>query len=204
MSSVSKHDPYAITVRSLKYSHPEANQEYVAVISIRDQRLYLYRNGELYREYPVSTSRFGVGNQDGSHQTPLGLHRIVNKIGDGEPEGAIFKARKPTGEIARIFKTNVTMPYDQVTSRILRLEGLEPGVNKGAGIDTFARYIYIHGTHEEGLIGQPASIGCVRMTNRDIIELFGEIPENSLVLITEGARAQAVLAGDHQDQSTTY
>jgi lipoprotein-anchoring transpeptidase ErfK/SrfK len=190
-------------VRSLKYSHPEANKEYVSIVSIHDQRLYLYKNGEPYREYPVSTSRFGIGNQDGSHQTPLGLHRIVGKIGEGEPLGAIFKARKPTGEIARIFKSKITMPYDQVTSRILRLEGLEPGINKGTGIDTFERYICIHGTHEEGLIGQPASIGCVRMTNRDVIELFGEIPENSLVLIIEGAKDQAVLAGDHRDQSAT-
>lgn len=195
-----RHDPWRMTVRSLKYSYPASNKEHVAVISINDQRLYLYKNSRPYRAYAVSTSRYGIGNKDGSHKTPLGLHRIVSKIGADAPLGAIFKAREQTGEIARIFKTKVTMPYDLVTSRILRLEGLEPGVNKGAGIDTYERYIYIHGTHEEGLIGQPASIGCVRMTNRDVIELFDEIPENSLVLIVEGGKDQTVLASEKREK----
>ncbi len=199
-----KTDPWRITVRSLKYSYPESDQKHVAVVSIYDQRLYFYKNSELYKTYPVSTSRYGIGNKKGSYKTPLGLHRIVSKIGADAPLGAIFKHRKQTEEIARIFKTKVTMPYDLVTSRILRLEGLELGVNKGAGIDTYGRYIYIHGTHEEGLIGQPASIGCVRMTNRDVIELFEEIPENSLVLIVEGGEDQTVLASEQQEKRSAY
>ena len=199
-----KHDPWQRTVRALKYSYPDSDQKHVAVISIYDQRLYLYKNSRLFRTYPVSTSRYGVGNKNGSYKTPLGLHRIVSKIGADAPLGAIFKGRKQTEEIARIFKTKVTLPYDLVTSRILRLEGLEVGVNKGAGIDTYGRYIYIHGTHEEGLIGQPASIGCVRMKNMDVIDLFKEIPESSLVLIVEGGKDQTVLASEQQEKRAAY
>jgi hypothetical protein len=181
-----KDDPWSIVVRSLKYRYPEGRQPNVAVVSVSEQRLFLYERGKRKKEYPVSTSRFGVGNRDGSHMTPLGLHRIIEKIGANVPAGTIFKARRPTNRIARIYKSKITLPYDLVTTRILRLEGLEPGVNKGFGIDTLQRYIYIHGTHEEGMIGRPASIGCVRMTNEDVIDLFNEIPENSLVLIVEG------------------
>ncbi len=199
-----KQDPWRMTVRSLKYSYPDSDQKHVAVVSIYDQRLYFYKNSKLYRTYPVSTSRYGVGNKDGSYKTPLGLHRIVSKIGAGAPLGTIFKGREQTGEIARIFKTKVAMPYDLVTSRILRLEGLELGVNRGAGIDTYGRYIYIHGTHEEGLIGQPASIGCVRMANRDVIELFEEIPENSLVLIVEGGKDQTMLASEQLEKHSAF
>jgi len=185
-SFTDRDDPWRIVVRSLKYRYPEGRQPNVAVVSVSEQRLFLYERGKRKKEYPVSTSRFGVGNRDGSHRTPLGLHRIVEKIGANVPTGTVFKARRPTNRIARIYKSKITLPYDLVTTRILRLEGLEPGINKGFGIDTYQRYIYIHGTHEEGMIGRPASIGCVRMTNKDVIDLFNKIPNNSLVLIVEG------------------
>jgi lipoprotein-anchoring transpeptidase ErfK/SrfK len=183
---MSEQDPWRVIVKSFKYTYPDRWQDPVAVISISDQRLYLYRQGELDQEFPVSTSRYGVGNADGSYKTPLGLHQIVAKIGESAPTGTIFKHRKPTGEIAKIYKTQIIMPFDFVTTRILQLEGMEPGKNKGHGIDTFARHIYIHGTHEEGMIGLPASLGCVRMNNEDIIELYEQMPENALVLIVKG------------------
>ncbi|SEL21711.1 L,D-transpeptidase catalytic domain [Ectothiorhodospira marina] len=155
----------------------------VAVVRIDEQRLYLIRQGEIQREYPISTSRFGIGNEDGSLRTPLGVHRIHSKFGDGAPRGTVFRARENTGQITPIVTAPERTPQDFVTTRILWLEGLEDGVNRGEGIDSFSRYIYIHGTDEEGLIGQPASEGCVRMTNADVIELFDTMPEGTLVVI---------------------
>ncbi len=187
---VAEDDPWRIIVKSLKYSYPREQQRRVAVVDVSEQRLSLYDHGKLIRKYRVSTSRYGVGNQDGSYKTPLGLHKVVDKIGKNAPLGMVFKARKATDRIARIYKTRVTLPYDLVTTRILRLKGLEPGLNNGRGIDTYQRHIYIHGTHEEGMIGQPASIGCVRMTNEDIVELFEAMPTNSLVLIVQGRPVQ--------------
>ncbi|AHK78797.1 hypothetical protein M911_06000 [Ectothiorhodospira haloalkaliphila] len=155
----------------------------VAVVRIDEQRLYLIRQGQIQREYPISTSRHGIGNQDGSFRTPLGVHRIHSKFGDGVPKGTVFRARENTGKIAPIVTAPERTPGDYITTRILWLEGLEDGVNRGEGIDSFSRYIYIHGTDEEGLIGQPASEGCVRMTNADVIELFETMPEGTLVVI---------------------
>ena len=119
-------------------------------------------DGNAEKEYPCSTSRFGPGNAEGSEKTPVGLHRIAEKYGDGEPLGMIFSST-PSGA-------------DLITTRILRLEGLQPGLNKGRGIDSYERYIYIHGTPEEGLIGTPASHGCIRMKNDDIAELYPLCP----------------------------
>lgn len=155
------------------------------VVEISRQRLYLYENGRLQAEYPVSTSSYGIGSQAGSNKTPLGIHRVAKRFGEGAPLGMIFKARRPTGRIAEILTEPVDVPEDHVTTRVLWLEGLEEGKNRGPGIDSFKRYIYIHGTPEEGLIGAPASHGCVRMLNRDVIELFDRLPVASLVAIIE-------------------
>jgi len=106
---------------------------------------------------------------------------IAQKIGDGAPLNTIFKSRKNTGKIADIDQQS---DEDYVTSRILWLKGLEPGHNAGPGVDSFARYIYIHGTHEENLIGQPASHGCIRMRNQDVLELFERVQEGTEVLIS--------------------
>lgn len=155
-------------------------------VDISDQKLYLfcrYDNGnEEVKTYPVSTSKYGIGSQAGSNKTPLGLHQIKNKIGDGAPQGMIFKARQPTGRIA---KMNVAGAGDLVTTRIMWLKGLEPGKNSGRGIDSYRRYIYIHGTAEENKIGQPASHGCVRMYNSDVIDLFDRVTEGIDVYIRE-------------------
>ncbi len=185
MPNVPVNDPWKILVRSLRYRFPSAPRDCVAVVSASKQRLFLYSNGALDRVYAVSTSRYGVGSEEGSLKTPLGVHRVLEKIGADAPLGTVFKHRKNTNEIAHIHSTPTNSSCDLITTRILRLEGLEPGINRGTGIDTRERNVYIHGTQQEGLIGQPASIGCVRMRNADVIELFELLEPHSLVVIVE-------------------
>jgi len=122
--------------------------------------------------------KYGTGNRWGSNKTPLGLHRIVSKIGRNASKGTIFRRRRNTGKIARGRREG-----DLITTRILRLAGLEKGRNKGKGKDSFQRCIYIHGTSEDNLVGKPVSHGCIRMKNRDIIELFDLVKRGSLVWI---------------------
>ncbi|MEW6444841.1 MAG: L,D-transpeptidase family protein [Pseudomonadota bacterium] len=169
-------------VRAVEAQWRQMGQVYV-VVSIGVQRLYLMQDGRLLKTYPVSTSAFGPGAKEGSNQTPLGLHRIKQMIGADAPSGMIFKGRKPTGRVAEIIKDPIDVPEDDVTTRIMWLEGLEPGVNQGGKVDSYKRYIYIHGTPEEGLIGRPASHGCVRMLNADVIDLFARLGEGTLVYI---------------------
>ena len=132
------------------------------------------------RSYTVSTAANGLGNRLDSFKTPFGIHRIRQKIGGGEPKGMIFEAREPLGKIAGNLDNR---DKDEITSRILWLDGLEEGVNRGGACDTFERYIYIHGTSDEKRIGQPVSAGCIRMRNDDVIELFNEVLVNDIVLI---------------------
>lgn len=153
------------------------------VISVSRQQLYLYKNGKFDRKYPVSTSKLGIGSLQNSQKTPLGRHFIAKKIGAGAPSGMIFKNRISTGKTARINKTVRPSGEDHVTSRILWLKGLEPGKNQGGRVDSYHRFIYIHGTPDEGLIGRPASHGCVRMTNADVIDLFDRAPRGAAVEI---------------------
>jgi len=131
--------------------------------------------------FMISTSRFGVGNREGSNMTPTGLHRITEKIGAGAPSGRIFKERIDTG----IDWNNSMSGENCILTRILRLDGLETGVNKGPGIDSFERYIYIHGTNREEEIGTPLSHGCICMKNNDIIKLFDLVEEGTLVFIDQ-------------------
>ncbi len=151
------------------------------IVDAQNQRLYLFEHNQLKQEFPVSTSAQGLGSAAGSNQTPLGLHRIAEKFGDGEPIGMIFKARKPTGKLATIQTRPIKGDGDDVTTRIMWLQGLQPGVNEGKGVDSHARFIYIHGTPEEGLIGQPESHGCIRMNNKQVIELFNQVSVGTLV-----------------------
>jgi hypothetical protein len=155
------------------------------VVLAAAQRLYLIdSDGEILEEYPVSTAAKGLGCEDGSNKTPTGAHRIAERIGDGEPIGRVFRSRVPSDEIAEISADpGYRSPEDLITTRILWLEGLEEGVNRGPGVDSHARYIYIHGTPEEGRIGAPASHGCVRMGNADLVDLFSRINESAAVYI---------------------
>lgn len=129
------------------------------------------------KQFRCSTSRFGIGQTAGSNRTPLGLHRIAEKIGGGWPTGTVFKSRKPIGFTWR------GMPEAKITTRILWLEGLEPGFNRGGDVDSYARYIYIHGTGDEMTLGRPASCGCVHLAANDLIPLFDKIPLGTLVWI---------------------
>jgi lipoprotein-anchoring transpeptidase ErfK/SrfK len=157
--------------------------EYRIEVDISEQVLYLYcryaDSNEEVKTYPVSTSKYGIGNKAHSNKTPLGLHHIKGKIGDGAPSGTIFKGLQNTGRIAKINAPG----GDVITTRVMRLQGLERGINLGSGIDSYKRYIYIHGTAEENKIGIPASHGCVRMYNRDVIDLFDRVTEDTKVNI---------------------
>jgi HAD superfamily phosphoserine phosphatase-like hydrolase len=143
-------------------------------VSIDDQRLDLVENGRVLKSYVVSTAAKGMGFDDGSFRTPTGNFRILEKIGAGEPTGTIFKARVPVGR----WQPGDSGPEDGILTRILRLEGLDP-----QNLNTSARHIYIHGTNREDLLGSPASHGCVRMANADIIELHDLVAPGDEVVI---------------------
>ena len=165
--------------------YPQHAEFPAAIVQISRQRLYVFTDGEYVCEYPVSTSRFGIGQVEGSFKTPLGIHCVQEKIGGDAQFSDIFEARKNTHKQATIEHEKICTDEECITSRILWLSGLEEGINKGAGVDSHARYIYIHGTHEEGLIGQPASEGCIRMKNQDVIDLYEHLKISSLVIINE-------------------
>ena len=158
-----------------------ADERPIIYIDSRQQRLYRFDIEDRHnRSYSISTAAMGMGNQADSFKTPFGIHRICQKIGGGQPRGMIFEAREPIGRVAHDLDFR---EKDEITSRILWLEGLEPGFNNGAGCDTYSRYIYIHGTSDEKRIGKPVSAGCIRMRNDDVIELFDEVLVDDFVLI---------------------
>ena len=152
-------------------------------IATRQQRLYLIADSTVVSSYPISTATNGTGTRVSSKKTPTGLHRIRVKAGDNVPMGGILKDRVYYGEIAPIITEPINIESDDITTRVLWLEGLEPGVNRGGNRDTFNRQIYIHGTPEEGLIGKPASHGCIRMKNTDILQLYNLTSEGTVVII---------------------
>lgn len=155
-------------------------------INVTQQQLDLLdENGNILQQYPVSTATKGTGNQNGSEQTPLGLHRIKDKIGGAMPVNEVFIGRVPHGNLEECIESNIDLPDDVIMSRIMWLEGMEPGRNQGGYVDTYQRYIYIHGTNDEDKIGTPASIGCIRMRNEDIVNLYRMVDIGSEVLIEE-------------------
>ena len=155
----------------------------MCLVSIREQALHLFEEDQVLQSWPVSTSRYGVGGENDSRKTPPGAHRIAERIGDGAALHTIFKGRVAQAQTAGIETAPRTTGQECITTRILWLDGLEPGINQGEEMDSYQRYIYIHGTHEEGLIGQAASIGCIRMRGNDVIELFDQVSVDTLVLI---------------------
>jgi lipoprotein-anchoring transpeptidase ErfK/SrfK len=142
------------------------------VISLTQQRLELRRAGRMERGFAVSTSRFGPGEQEGSLCTPRGRHVVRAKIGHGLPEGAVFRARRPTGEIFSPELLRAEPARDWILGRILWLSGLEPGRNRSGSVDSMRRYIYIHGTPDHEPMGVPFSHGCIRMRTADVCWLF--------------------------------
>ena len=158
-----------------------ADERPIIVIESSKQQLHwIDIEAEDSRCFPISTAKNGIGNRIESFKTPFGIHRIRQKIGGGEPAGMIFEARESTGVVARNLDNR---DKDEITSRILWLDGLEEGVNLGGAYDTYRRYIYIHGTSDEKRIGEPVSAGCIRMKNQDVVELFEEVLLNDIVLI---------------------
>ncbi len=144
------------------------------IISVRDQKLMVIENGKRAAVYPVSTSKFGLGDRWGSMATPLGWLQVAQKIGDHAPSGAVFHKRRFTGEILAPNAPG----RDPIVTRIIWLRGLE-----SANANAFNRCIYIHGTPEENIIGRPASYGCVRMSSKDVTEVYAQIQIGALVKI---------------------
>jgi lipoprotein-anchoring transpeptidase ErfK/SrfK len=142
-------------------------------ISARTQQLILKKGRKRMGTYPISTSRFGLGTEEGSMKTPTGRFRIAEKIGDGMPAGTVFKSRRPIKATKKLLREE-----DLVMTRILWLDGLDP--ENG---NTHERFIYIHGTNHEESIGKRASHGCIRMRNADLVELFELVPTDTLVVI---------------------
>jgi hypothetical protein len=138
-----------------------------------------YGSYEAVRTFRCSTSKFGVGEVAGSNMTPRGLHRVERKIGGGWPIGAVFKGRQWVGF------TWQGLPFAPIAHRILWLEGLEPGLNRGGNVDSRARYIYIHGTGNETTMGRPDSHGCIHLSSNDLLPLYDRLPEGTLVWIAE-------------------
>ena len=145
-------------------------------IDVPSQTLTLLDDGRELRRYSVSTAKNGVGEENGSYCTPRGAHIVRAKIGAAQPENTVFVRRRPTGEV---WTPELYARYpgrDWILTRILWLSGCEPGRNRLGKVDTMRRYIYIHGSPDVVEMGKPGSIGCVRMRNRDIIELFDRVP----------------------------
>ena len=153
-------------------------------ISLAAQRLDLLRHGRPWKSYSVSTSKHGGGEIRGSHQTPRGRHVIRAKIGAGAPPNTVFRGRRVTGEIYTPDLTRAFPERDWILTRILWLSGTEVGRNRLGNVDTMRRYIYIHGMPDSEPLGVPGSIGCIRMRNGDIVELFDLVPAGTTVDIS--------------------
>jgi L,D-transpeptidase YbiS len=145
-------------------------------IDIPKQELTVLEGTRVLKKYSVSTAKKGAGEVNGSLCTPRGRHIVRAKIGAGQPAGTVFVRRRPTGEV---WSTELDAKYpgrDWILTRILWLSGREPGKNRLGDVDTMRRYIYIHGSPDRAEMGKPGSIGCVRMHNKDIVELFELVP----------------------------
>lgn len=157
-----------------------APTKYILTVSVATQTLSLFADGKFVRKMPASTSRYGIGQIEGSNCTPLGLHRVAEKIGSGEPAGTVFKSRQAVGHTS-----DPEFADAKITTRILWLEGLELGFNLGGNVDSHARYIYIHGTADQKSLGKPASSGCIHLADEDLIPLFDMLASGTLVWIAE-------------------
>ena len=158
-------------------------------ISIADQTLSLFDDNNMVKQYSISTAKNGVGEEMDSECTPRGKHIIIEKIGAGCEANSVFVGRIHTGEIYEPALRELYPERDWILTRILWLSGTEEGKNKGqhegVNLDSHARYIYIHGSPDDVAMGQPGSRGCVRMRNKDVIELFDLVDEGTIVKIDE-------------------
>jgi len=167
----------------LDMQYPETDFTDFIYVRIKKQKLLHFKDGKLFKVYDVSTGRNGVGCEAGSGKTPTGLHYVKGKYGTSVPFGGILKSKRFTGHFADIINEPISSNSDDITTRVLTLSGKEEGHNKGGTCDSYQRRIYIHGTPEEGLIGQPVSHGCVRMRNSDVIELFDNVDVKTPVIL---------------------
>jgi len=154
------------------------------VVRLGSQTLQHFSHDRLIKGYAVSTSRRPPSNVKDSLGTPRGLHEIAERIGEGQPPGMVFKFRVPTGRHYSEFPDAGTND-NLITTRILWLRGLEPGVNLGGEVDTYERYVYIHGTNHEDRLGEQMSAGCVLMRNLDIVELYEQVRAGDQVFIAD-------------------
>jgi hypothetical protein len=163
-----------------------APTQFIFSASVATQTAVLFENTgaqrtdapyQLAKEFVISTSKFGIGQIAGSNKTPLGLHRIAEKIGEGCEAGTVFKHRKVIGHLRD------GLPLESITTRILWLEGLEEGFNRGGDVDTHSRYIYIHGFGDQASLGKPTSLGCIHLADADLIPLYELLPSGTLVWI---------------------
>lgn len=152
-------------------------------INLSRQALVLDNGGR--RAYSVSTARNGAGERNGSHCTPRGRHRIRARIGAGQPVGTVFRGRRPTGEIYSAELAEAAPRRDWILTRILWLCGEQPGFNRFGDVDTMRRYIYIHGAPDSTEMGVPGSIGCIRMHNAELLDLFDRVAAGTAVNIHE-------------------
>ncbi|MFT4772361.1 MAG: hypothetical protein ACI9CP_001705 [Cryomorphaceae bacterium] len=166
---------------SIKYSNKEFDS--FLYVAVKKQKLFFVENNEVVAEYSVSTAKKGLGSEVGSFKTPQGLHKVAEKVGSEVEPFGIIKQKVDTGAKAEAVLQAKSTDQDLITSRVLHLTGLEEGINLGGDVDSYNRGIFIHGTHEEGLIGTPASKGCVRMKNADVIDLFERIEVGTFVVI---------------------
>jgi lipoprotein-anchoring transpeptidase ErfK/SrfK len=146
------------------------------LVSVADQKMVLLEDGAEVSRFPVSTSKFGLGDRWGSYATPLGTMQVAQKIGDRAREGAVFKERRLTGEVLPVNAPG----RDPIVTRILWLRGLEP-----QNANCFQRYIYIHGTPEERLLGAPVSWGCIRMRSKDVVRVFEKVEVGTKVEVLQ-------------------
>ncbi|MEP6671667.1 MAG: L,D-transpeptidase [Chthoniobacter sp.] len=182
-----------VTIAALCLSRLAVSAAPEIIISVPDQRLVLMENGVLVGHYPISTSKFGLGDQPNSYATPLGTLEVAAKVGDGAPLGAVFKGQHFTGEVLRANAPG----RDPIVTRILHLRGLD-----ASNCRAFDRGIYIHGTPEESNIGRPASYGCIRMRSRDVVRIFAAVPVGTKIEVVNAPlrRALAEYAAQHLNQ----
>lgn len=162
---------------------PTVDSSNKMIVSVRDQKMLLVKDGKPVKAYKISTSKFGVGDTPSSNKTPLGTMKVAKKIGDGTCAGTVFKSRRPTGEV---IKPNAP-GRDPIVSRILWLKGTQ-----SANRNAFQRYIYIHGTPEVNRLGTPASYGCIRMGMKDVVDLYNRVGEGAEVHVIRGSLGNKV------------
>jgi hypothetical protein len=158
------------------------------IISTADQRMAVFHGDKVVAQYPVSTSRYGLGDRSQSYETPLGIFTVASRVGEGAPLGAVFKGRRITGEVV-----SANAPgRDAIVTRILQLRGLTNGA-----ANAYDRGIYIHGTPAESQLGRPASYGCIRMRSRDIVRVFDEAPVGTKIAIIKTPIARVLARAAH-------